>query len=222
MVRADYGEFTAAKHRQMLIDDFLRPDREDRRTGAYLRLALYYPDEVERLVLKQLQVPTYDVSLVYKFVTEKLRRKESPAERKALLDAFVKTNSPACRDGVLLELFQALGLQEEDEQGRSSSPSPYKLDARSALVQLYGYGEGVTGKDVPYVNTWHLAARMRFIESLTHDKSKRIGDAVKDLYLKSMRDPYTAPACLRCLASRGYDVMALPGPAAWRREAARP
>ena len=45
-------------------EDFTKADNENRRIGAYLRLAFYYPAEVETLVLKELAKPTYDVFAV--------------------------------------------------------------------------------------------------------------------------------------------------------------
>ena len=109
VVREDWQGLTEEKHRQSLIQDFLTPDSEDRRIGAYRRLALYYPQSVEGLVLKQLSEPK-----------------------------------------------------------------------------------------------WAVTEKTRFIEALVHDDSKRIGDAVKQAFLQTPQDDYFSPACLRCLASRGY------------------
>src|SRR5439155_23776512 len=100
---------TEEKHRQSLIHDFLTPDNEDRRIGAYRRLAFYYAESVEPLVLKQLSAPK-----------------------------------------------------------------------------------------------WAATEKARFIKSLVHDDSKRIGDMVKQALLQNPKDDYFSPACLRCLASRGY------------------
>src|SRR5258706_1392318 len=109
VVRKDWQGLTEEKHRQSLIDDFLTPDNEDRRIGAYRRLAFYYAESVEPLVLKQLSAPK-----------------------------------------------------------------------------------------------WAATEKARFIKSLVHDDSKRIGDMVKQALLQNPKDDYFSPACLRCLASRGY------------------
>jgi hypothetical protein len=204
VVRADYADFTADKHRQMLIQDFKGPDFEDRRIGAYLRLTLYYPEEVERLVIEQLRAPTYDPAIIREFLHKKLYAEKSLAGRKALFDAFVKANGPVSRDAIQLVLFEDLERQEAVERGRDAPPRLYDLDARSALMQLYAHGKNVTSRDVPNLNAWQVYVRARFIGSLTHDKSARIGDVVKGLFLESTGDDYFAPACLRCLASRGY------------------
>ncbi len=55
-VIADFQGLTQDNHKKLLKEDFLRPDHEFRRIGAYRRLAFYYPSEVEDLVLKQLSV----------------------------------------------------------------------------------------------------------------------------------------------------------------------
>ena len=204
VVRADYADFTADKHRQMLIQDFKGPDFEDRRIGAYLRLTLYYPEEVERLVIEQLRAPTYDPAIIREFLHKKLYAEKSLAGRKALFDAFVKANGPVSRDAIQLVLFEDLERQEAVERGRDAPPRLYDLDARSAPMQLYAHGKNVTSRDVPNLNAWQVYVRARFIGSLTHDKSARIGDVVKGLFLESTGDDYFAPACLRCLASRGY------------------
>jgi hypothetical protein len=60
VIRKDWKALTEEKHREMLIQDFLKPDYLERRIGAYQRLAFYYPDTIETLVLEQLNVPTFD------------------------------------------------------------------------------------------------------------------------------------------------------------------
>ena len=204
VLKADYGQFTTTEHRHRLVQDFLTPDHEDRRIGAYRRLALYYPDEVERLVLEQLNVPTYDVFKVEKFVRERLYPEKSPAGRKSMFDTFLKANGSPSRDGILLQLFGDLQLQESDEERRLSPPLKDRYDARSALVQLYGYGKNVKSGMEPYVATWETCQRARFVRSLTHEKSQKIGEVVRTFFLASADDDYFAPACLKCLASRGF------------------
>lgn len=108
VILADWSGLTKERHRQSLTEDFTTPDHEYRRTGAYLRLAFYYPKTVEQLVLNELAKPTFE------------------------------------------------------------------------------------------------SERARLIRTLTHDRSRKIGDAVKQQFLQSPDDDYFAPACLRCLANRGY------------------
>ena len=63
-ILADWRTLSAESHKRLLIDDFLKPDHEARRTGAYLRLAFYYPEAVEELVVNELSKPTYDVFVI--------------------------------------------------------------------------------------------------------------------------------------------------------------
>ena len=87
---------------------------------------------------RQLQVPTYDVFLIFDFVRKKLYLEHSPAARKTLFDAFVKANGPAFRDGISLQLFSDLDNQIAAEEGRLHPPPQEKLDARAAIVQCTG------------------------------------------------------------------------------------
>src|SRR5207247_3845595 len=76
--------------------------------------------------------------------------------------------------------------------------------SRACLVELFGYPKGVKSKDRPYVSAVNKTEQARFIETLVHDKSRKIGEVVKTLFLENASDDYFAPACLRCLANRGY------------------
>ncbi len=204
VVREDWQGLTEEKHRQSLIHDFLTPDNEDRRIGAYRRLAFYYPKSVEPLVLKQLSVPTSDVFEVDRFVREQLYPEKSKIEGKRIFDEFVKRNGSASSNAILLQLFSDLDKQEADEQGRWHPPPKEKHDARAMLTLLYGYPKDVKSTQVPFVDTWAETEKARFIKALVHDDSKSIGDVVKQAFLQNPQDDYFGPACLRCLASRGY------------------
>src|SRR5262249_47550695 len=47
VIREDWRTLNADSHKRLLVEDFQKPDHEDRRSGAYLRLSLYYPETVE-------------------------------------------------------------------------------------------------------------------------------------------------------------------------------
>jgi ankyrin repeat protein len=53
-VRREWGNLTRAQHRAALIADFQQPDHVRRWVGACRRLAYYYPDSLEALVLPEL------------------------------------------------------------------------------------------------------------------------------------------------------------------------
>ena len=208
VVREDWQDFTEQKHRELLAQDFLTPDNEYRRIGAYRCLAFYYPNDVElleSLVMKQLSIPTFDVFKAESLVRDKLYSTESDVKRKDLFQQFVNQNGPASSDGILLQLFSDLGMQEADEQGRLSPRLKDKYDSRNLLILLYGYPNDVKSSQKPFVDTWGVAVQARFIKALVHDNSKKIDKAVYDIFLKAKKDNYLAFACVNRLIGRGYD-----------------
>ncbi len=200
----DWSGLTREQHKKMLIDDFMNADYEGRRIGAYRRLALYYPESVEPLVLKQLAEPCYFSSEVNRFVREQLYPAMDVGERKKLLDAYVAKHGDVAKQGILLELFQDLRTLEANEQKRLFPPLKKKYNTRACLVELYGYPKDVKSRDRPRLFPMEHSAQARLIESLTHDQSQKIGDAVQKLFLQFPDNAYWASACLKCLAHRGF------------------
>lgn len=58
-LKKTWGTLSRERHRQSLVSDFQLADSPRRRQGAYCRLAFYYPEAVERVVLDELQKPPY-------------------------------------------------------------------------------------------------------------------------------------------------------------------
>jgi ankyrin repeat protein len=56
-VREEWGSLTPERHREALLRDFRRPDHLGRITGACRRLAYYYPDTFEDLIVPWLNAP---------------------------------------------------------------------------------------------------------------------------------------------------------------------
>ena len=189
----DWRTLTADSHKQLLINDFLKPDHEGRRTGAYLRLAFYYPEAVEELVVNELSKPTFDVFVIEEFCRKTLYSIKNAADRKTAYERFLKKQGQAFAAGVREQLFD--DLDSEDRFG--SRP-------RELLTELFGQPAGVKSGDRPPLDRASQTEQARFIATLTHDKSQKVGDLVKALLLKNASDDYFAPACLRCLANRGY------------------
>ncbi len=206
--RGDYEGMDAAKHRQQLIDDFTKPDSEDCRNGAAMRLAYYYPETLDDLVLQQLKTPTFDVFKVNDFVRDVLYPKKDAAQRRKLMEAFVAKHGAAARDGVLMELFEDLDQQIADEEGRLSPPLKGRYDARNVLMQLYDYPKDVAEKDKPYIDTWEEMQRARFIESLRTTTSDRLLKEVKRMFDEAGKanDDDLALACIKVLRGRGADA----------------
>lgn len=191
VVIEDWTGLTKDAHRALLIDDFANPDYEGRRIGAYLRLAFYYPDALEPLVLGELAKPTFDVFAVEKFCRQTLYKVADAGERRKEFDRFVEGHGAAFSAGIREQLFNDL------EHGHGTVP-------RDLLVQLYGIPDKVTEADRPVREFQSQAELSRLIRSLTHDESRKIGNAVQSLFLENPDDVYFSSACLHCLANRGF------------------
>jgi hypothetical protein len=205
VVRADFDGLTEKRHRDLLVQDFLAPDFEERRNGACRRIAFYYPAALEPLVLKQLAVPTFDVFKINDFVRGELYPNTSQEHRRAMFREFLRANGQASSDGILLQLFDDLDTQEADEQHRLSPPLKEKYDARALLVQLYGYTQAVSSTNKPYVTNWDNCALARFIKAIGHYKSRKVDEAVHDIFTRITDDDYLALACINRLMGKGHD-----------------
>jgi hypothetical protein len=204
-VRHDYSRMTEKEHRIQLVDDFTRPDHESRRNGAAMRLAFYYPEILDDLVIKQLTAPTYNVFYAEEFVRKVLYPEKSRNKRVLLFHDYQTKHGAASKDGVLLQLFDDLDTQIADEEGRLHPPSNPKHDARNALVQLYGYKNTVLPKDIPYVNSWSETEQARLIEALGSVTSPAILKAVRRVFSSIKDDDYLALACFKVLHGKGFD-----------------
>ncbi len=189
----DWNTLSAESHKRLLIEDFLKPDHEERRTGAYSALAFYYPETVEELVLKELSTPTFDVFIIEKFCRENLYLIEKKEDRKTAYESFLSKHGEAFASGVSNQLFDDLNYENR-----------FGSQPRELLVQLFGQPADVVRTDQPVMEVASDGERARFIRTLIHDDSRRISEAVKDVFLKNMNDTYFAAACLSSLASRGY------------------
>lgn len=205
VIRADFGGLTEKRHRDLLVQDFLAPDFEQRRNGACRRIAFYYPDALEPLVLQQLAVPTFDVFKINDLVRDELYRNTSQEKRRATFQAFLRAKGQASSDGILLQLFDDLDTQEADEQHRLSPPLKKKYDARALLIQLYGYTQAVCSTNKPYVSNWDNCDLARFIKALGHYDSRKIDEAIHGIFAKITDDDYLALACIHRLMGKGHD-----------------
>ena len=202
----DWNEFTVEKHKKLLVEDFKQPDYEDRRTGAYLRLAFYYPNTVEPLVLEELEKPTFDVFKIVELCRERLYKTDDPSKRKQLYDQFIQEHGDTFTVGIEDQLFGDLDTLEAHEEGRLSPRlTSFGTQPRELLIQLFSKPADVKSTDRPHVESASESERARFIKTLTHDKSKKVGDVVRQIFETNSEDDYLAPACLLCLANRGYD-----------------
>lgn len=194
----DWSDLSVKSHKRLLIEDFLKPDYENRRTGAYLRLSLYYPETIEDLVVNELTKPTFDVFAIEGFCRNSLYAIGPEAERKKAYDEFLQSHCDAYASGVEQQLFDDL-----------DSESRFGSRPRELLIQLFGLPATVQNADRPALEVVSDTERARLVATLTHDGSRKVGDVVKELFLKNPTDDYFAPACLGCLASRGYEEFLL-------------
>ena len=193
VILQDWSGLTRKRHKDLLIEDFTNPDHDERRIGAYLRLACYYPDTVDPLVLKQFAEPIYDSIAGSTFIRETLYRIKDAADRKRRLEAFVARHGEVARQGLLLDLFEDLDMQQADEEKRLSPPLKEKYEARACLVELYGYPKTVKSGDCPRILPTNKFAQVRFIKALTHDQSRKVGDAIRTIFLEHPGDDDYAP-----------------------------
>jgi hypothetical protein len=202
--RAEWGGLTPASHRERLVQDALQPDSGYRRVGAYQRLSFYYPDATEDVVLKILATPVFDVFAAERFVRNVLYPSASAEKRRSAFDAYVAAHE-AGADGVLSQLFEDLHSQEACEQGRMyPKDACLKGDPRRLLIELFGRGKDVKSADRPVFSSISLGDRYLFVEALTHDKSRRVDEAVRSILAKTTDDTL-AIACMRRLVGRGFD-----------------
>lgn len=203
-IKDEWGSLTRDQHKQSLIRDFKKPDFEDRRTGAAIRLGYYYPEELEPLVLAQLAKPLFDVFEVENLVREKLYAAKDAQDRKALLDAFIANAGEQSSQGVLDQLFEDLHMQEADEKGLLSPPLKPRYKARECLVELFGYPKEVKARARPFVELNNETNQARFIDAIALFPSPKVDAAVRKI-LHSTDDDYLARACARYLVGRGAD-----------------
>ena len=204
VIKQEWGGFTNERHKESLVRDFLQPDSEFRRAGACLRLGYYHPELLEPLALKQLAAQRYNVFEVQELIREKLYPAKDAKTRKRLFDAFLAKRGDVARQGILVYLFDDLGVQEADEGGHASPPLKKKYAARACLVELFGYPKVVKSKDQPHLLPVENCTQARFIDTLVFFPSAKIDQAVREI-LRSTEEDYLASACARYLMGRGAD-----------------
>ncbi len=204
-IEKEWSNLTPEQHKASLIRDLLEADDIFRRSGACLRLGYYYPAELEALVVRELAKPRYDFWEVYKLIHEKLYRANRSTERKALFDAFVAVHGDVARQGILVQLFDDLSVQEADEEGRWSEHMREKYRARTCLVELYAYSANVKSDKRPRILPLDDGSQAKLIDTLVYFPSPDIDHAVKAMLLSTTNNQL-AGACARYLVGRGADA----------------
>lgn len=200
----EWGGTNADLHRKSLIKDFKNPDSESRIIGAYQRLSLYYPNEVEALTLEllSLPIPTSDKTIEFATQLSEIKSKEKRLEK---LNSILVTHGQHYRDAIQEQFFQdIISAHIREENGIDLNEE--ELFARKLLHETFGWPKPVSYLDwrrqkKSHFDNYELA---RIVKSLTHDNSSAIGEKIQKL-LESDRfkdDVYMVEACLTSLASR--------------------
>ena len=212
-VKKEWAGLTPQRHKAALIDDFTNPDSDQRQIGACKRLAYYYPEALEPLVLKFLSQPPYSHDDMQRFVRGRLYA-AAPKELHPLFDDYVAGHGQAARDGILIQLFSDLTELEKAEQAQPPArPKEFGDQPRRLLVELYGKPGNIKGADLK--NELPLERIVAALdpcdkggligEGLIYDDSVKIDAAVRDL-MAATDDAHLALACMKRLVGRGYDV----------------
>lgn len=207
-IKKTWGSLTQEGHQAALIADFLKPDSEERRIGACKRLAYYYPEALEPLALQFLARPTYSAWDVKRFVQKEIYRETDSKRCQSLFDSYLAQHGEACRNGILLQLFEDLETLEAVERKIRNPPWDHFGDRpRKLLIQLYGWPKTVKSQDRPWIDAFSSNEKVHLIEEgLVFDRSQKIDRAVLDLLVSSRNDFYLARACIKRLVGRGHDA----------------
>ena len=200
----EWGKLDRESHKQRLIEDFQQPDFEGRIIGAYLRLCLYYPEEVEKLVLELLRRPIPDAHKTHMLVDQIISAKDA-GTRKRELDEILGIHGQHYRQG-LQEYFFMKIINADIREKNGYQLNSEELTAREILRDAFDWPKDVKYADFLKIPKTALDSNeiARVIKALTHDDSQAVGDAVKGtLELDRFKnDSYMQQACLTCLASR--------------------
>jgi ankyrin repeat protein len=203
-----YRGFTAKEHRELLVADFLKPDSEERRLGAAKRLSYYYPAALDALIHQVLNQPTYDTWEISEFLHDTLYMAKDSKDAKEIFDAFLRTHNKAYSNAIMLQMFDDLGHQEANEEGRVNPPEKdFTKAPRNLLIQLYGQKDKVRSSDKPafseFMSSRELAGLI--LDGLTYHESDSINKAVQGLLQSIKSDSWLALACMSRLIGRGFD-----------------
>jgi hypothetical protein len=200
-IRKDWADVTPIEHRRRLMVDVTQPDSRTRPIGGVHALAKYYPADVSAAVRGYFLVPVFDDRVAGDFVDHSLLTLGDASARGAALKDFIAAHSPACKDGVVLYLWEYRYMPSGD--GRKVAP-------RTALAELIG---NVDNDYPPQTTSIEDGSNEIFIESLDDIHSREVDDAVFDQFHKHatphsvewVRDDGIAQACMKHLAGKGHD-----------------
>lgn len=212
-VRQDWGGITAEDHRRQLSDDAnsLWPYAAGE---ALKRLLYYYPQQGEALAVRFLKREFYDYVAVWNFADERLMKTGSPARWKNLLvEAETKFGREAAK---LLPHWVHWSNRE------TSTHHPKEMQDRATELLRTTFPAYRSNKNVFY-NVVSIGDQKELIESLHAFRSRKIDEAVQDVFRRLMRykptsvkDPEQlfyalvemdelAIECAKRMAGKGFD-----------------
>jgi ankyrin repeat protein len=215
----EWGNMPPNKHRDSLARD-LDSGNSNKRNGASLRLAYYYPTYLEPLAIKQLAratykqlaratYSTYEVEDVVRFFRLRLYPAKTAKERKALVEEFVTKYGEIARDSVRWQLFEDLRSKEIfeklDEKEKVDATCDPPNRSRECLIDVFGLPATVKSTDRPLIEPLSESAQFEFVRTLHYDRGEKLDRALRDLLAKT-EDDFLAVGCLNRLVGRGYDA----------------
>lgn len=206
-LKKTWGPLSRERHRESLLSDFRQADSTERRIGAYLRLAFYYPDSVEEVVLAELGKPHYSTEDIDTFCGETLWLESDPSRRRQFVTDFVLSHNEAYDYGLQCAIRNtACNVEPGQELVRGS----IALIARDVLLDVYNVvvttddegDETVFAANTTTLSYDTTADRRELIRQLRHDQSIAVGRVVAAMLEQAPDDVELVSACLHCLANR--------------------
>lgn len=201
----------ASALKSSLLSDLSQPYWEDCRSGAYKRLAYYFPDAVDEPVLKFLQLPRYGEDAAWR-LRDKLLALDRPEDWKEAYVEFAKAYGVAAPDGLrryLIGVYESgKGKYASDEHRKASE------HARSVFKVLLPDFD----PDKPYFPAYvGHSVYARFVNGLVFDSSEKVDQCVIDELKECIAGArlandrnYIAFACInRLILRQRYDKIIL-------------
>jgi Ankyrin repeats (many copies) len=195
----EWSGLTPERHLASLKKDMENGEHE----SASLRLAYWYPDELEPLAIRQLTRPAAPGD-TREFVREQLYAAETSKERKRLVDGYAAKHGPIAGDAIRYELFRDLSYEEANEQDDSPDKVPLPLGARECLTTFLGYPKTVKSKDGLKDRPLTALDQADLVGTLLYDDSAKLDRVVAGILAKS-GNGYMGHESLKRLFGRGFD-----------------
>ncbi len=205
-VRKSWYNLDKEKHKKSLLADFANTDPFDNEIfGALLKLAYFYPEGLDSILVKELNRPVYDNFEIGSFFRNFLFPAPTPMERKKIVETFIRKKGEGFRDGIRWKLFDILDFKDEIVASDPQFYQEMKKQAKDCLVQLFNYPPSVTGKDRPLNYPRVEEIFVSIIANCVFVESTKLEQALLR-FLGQTKSHKAARECLEVLTGRGYDA----------------